>query len=401
MRRVFREFADGASPRAIARRLNGEAIPGPSGKLWTDSTIRGHARRGTGLINNELYIGRLVWNRRRYVKNPETGKRVSRINPPEERIVTEGPELRIVDDDLWQAVKNRQGEITEQYATVIEATQSARANRLNGAHRPRHLLSGLLECGVCGGSYSMRGQDRYGCSNHIMIGTCSNGRGIRRSVIEERVLSGLKDRLMAPEVAAEAMRAYAGETNRINRERRASGASERKERAGVEKKIAVIEDGGYVRGMVDRLRELEARQDELNERLSAEPADLPDIHPNIADIYRRKVARLAEALDHPEDRDAAASAIRGLIGRIVLTPGVKMGQDGRRAARRARDHPRMGRKRARRHKDRHPHAGDIGLGGCGGSQPAARPWASPTRPGSSSPSTHSSVGTTHRRTPCA
>ena len=84
--------------------------------------------------------------------------------------------------------------------------------------------------------------------------------------------------------------------------------------------IAVIEDGGYVRGMVDQLRELEARQDELNERLSAAPADLPDIHPNIADVYRRKVPRLAEALDHPEDRDAAASAIRGLIERIVLSP---------------------------------------------------------------------------------
>ena len=188
VRRVFREFADGASPRAIARRLNGEGIPGPSGKLWMDTTIRGHAKRGTGLINNELYIGRLVWNRLRYVKNPETGKRVSRINPPEEWIVSEVPELRIVDDALWQAVKHRQGAITEQYATVIEATQSARANRLNGAHRPRHLLSGLLECGVCAGPYSMRGQDRYGCSNHIMTGTCSSGRGIRRTVIEERVL---------------------------------------------------------------------------------------------------------------------------------------------------------------------------------------------------------------------
>ena len=327
VRRVFREFAEGTSPRAVARRLNGEKIPGPSGKLWTDSTIRGHAKRGTGLINNELYIGRLVWNRLRYVKNPETGKRVSRINPPEDWIVTEVPDLRIVDDDLWRAVKHRQGEITEKYATVIAATRAGQANRLNGAHRPRHLLSGLLECGVCGGSYSMRGQDRYGCSNHVMTGSCSNGRGIRRSVIEERVLSGLKDRLMEPEAAAEAMRAYAEETNRINRERRASGVSDRKELAKVEKKIAamiaVIEDGGYVKGMVDRLRELEARQDELSQRLSAVPADLPDIHPNVADIYRRRVARLAEALNHPDDRDAAASAIRGLIERIVLTPGEK------------------------------------------------------------------------------
>ena len=60
VRRVFREFASGASPRAIARRLNDEGISGPSDKLWTDSTIRGHAKRGTGLINNELYVGRLV-----------------------------------------------------------------------------------------------------------------------------------------------------------------------------------------------------------------------------------------------------------------------------------------------------------------------------------------------------
>ena len=179
-----------------------------------------------------------MWNRLRYVKNPETGKRVSRINPPEDWIVAEVPDLRIVDDALWKAVKDRQGEITEQYATVIEATHTARANRLNGAHRPRHLLSGLLECGVCGGPYAMRGQDRYGCSNHVMTGTCSNGRGIRRAVIEERVLSRLKDRLMAPEAAAAPMKAYVEETNRINRERRAAGASDRKELAEVEKKIA-------------------------------------------------------------------------------------------------------------------------------------------------------------------
>ena len=54
VRRVFHAFAAGISPRAIARRLNEEGIPGPDGALWTDSTLRGHAARGTGLINNEL-----------------------------------------------------------------------------------------------------------------------------------------------------------------------------------------------------------------------------------------------------------------------------------------------------------------------------------------------------------
>ena len=54
IRRVFREFAAGISPRAIARRFNDQRIPGPDGALWTDSTLRGHAARGTGLLNNEL-----------------------------------------------------------------------------------------------------------------------------------------------------------------------------------------------------------------------------------------------------------------------------------------------------------------------------------------------------------
>ena len=71
--RVFSEFATGMSPNQIAHGLNNDQILGPSGGLWRDKTVRGHIKRGTGILNNELYIGRLVWNRQRYVKNPETG----------------------------------------------------------------------------------------------------------------------------------------------------------------------------------------------------------------------------------------------------------------------------------------------------------------------------------------
>ena len=229
VRRIFREFAAGTSPRAIARRLNEESIPGAKDRLRSDSVLRGHAKRGTGLLNNELYIGRLVWNRQRFMKNPDTGKRVARINPAEEWIVTEVPELRIVDDELWQAAKARQGEISDRCATAIAATRAAHANRLNSNHRPCYLLSGLLECGVCGGSYAKRGQDHYGCSSHVTSGSCSNSRSIRRVEIDERVMAALRDKLMEPEAAAEAMKAYVEETNRLNRERRASGATDRKE----------------------------------------------------------------------------------------------------------------------------------------------------------------------------
>ena len=58
----------------------------------------------------------------------------------------------------------------------------------------------------------------------------------------------------------------------------------------------------------------------MQKRLATVPPDIPDVHPNIAGIYARKVTRLAEALEKPDERDAAASAIQGLIERIVLTP---------------------------------------------------------------------------------
>lgn len=111
VRRIFREFAAGRSPRAIALDLNREGVPGPFGRAWGDTTIRGHACRGNGILNNELYIGCLVWNRQRFIKDPSTGRRVSRRNPEVEWIRSEVPELRIVDDELWQAAKARQAEL--------------------------------------------------------------------------------------------------------------------------------------------------------------------------------------------------------------------------------------------------------------------------------------------------
>ena len=80
MDRIFREYVAGVAPKAIAKSLNHDGIAGPFGGTWSPSTIHGNSKRGTGILNNELYIGRLIWNRLRYVKNPDTGKRISRLN---------------------------------------------------------------------------------------------------------------------------------------------------------------------------------------------------------------------------------------------------------------------------------------------------------------------------------
>ena len=54
------------------------------------------------------------------------------------------------------------------------------------------------------------------------------------------------------------------------------------------------------------------------------PADVPNIHPNVAKIYRR-VQHLATALDDPEMRAEAAEAIRSAVEDVVLVPGDRRG----------------------------------------------------------------------------
>ena len=328
VRRILRDYANGVSPQAIARRLNEDGVPGPDGGLWAHGTLRGHAKRGTGILNNELYIGRLVWNRQRYVKDPRTGRRVSRINPESEWITSEVPELRIVDDALWEAAKARQASIAVQYAAPIEATR--KAHGMGATVRPKSLLSGLVHCGVCAGPYSLRGQGRFACSTHMDTRACSNGHTITRVALEERVLSGLRDRLMAPELVAEAVRACVEETNRLNRLRRDVWSDASAELLTIAKGkkdiVAAIEAGRYSETLMDRLLELEAREKALKAAMAEGPAQVPDVHPNIAELYARKVERLAEALNRPEDRDEAADAIRSLIERVTLTPGAKRGE---------------------------------------------------------------------------
>ena len=281
VRRIFREFAAGKSPRAIAVGLNREGVPGPFGNAWGDTTIRGHACRGNGILNNELYIGRLVWNRQRFIKDPDTGRRVSRRNPQADWIRSEVPELRIVDDALWQAVKARQAELAKVFEATTIGVREARAKRLNGTRRHVFLLSGLLGCGCCQGKYGIISQDRYGCLNHYRRGSCSNRRTIQRAVIEERVLAGLTERLVSAEAVAEAVRAHHEMLNRENHARRAQAEADCKALAKIERAIAgimaAIEDGMYEPIMKARMEELQRQKAESRSQVERRSRPSPSM----------------------------------------------------------------------------------------------------------------------------
>jgi site-specific DNA recombinase len=319
VRRIFAAFAAGQSPRAIAKRLNAEGVPGPQGRPWGDTTIRGHATRRTGILRNALYVGQRVWNKQHYVKDPTTGKRLARPNPDSAWIVQAVPDLRIIDADLWEAVQRRLADIRE-----TPAVQKAREQKFWLNRRAKHLLTGLAECGVCGGRLASVGRDYLACGRARQQGLCTNRHSIKRAVLESLILDALKDRLMAPDL----VKAFVAEFHReINRQRYETDLRTTLRRRALEEVtrkldglIEAIADGLRTPGLKSKLEELEQRQAELAADLEGAPAPLPRLHPNLAELYRQKVAGLQQALADPAMKSEALEILRGLIERVVLRP---------------------------------------------------------------------------------
>ena len=325
-------FADGQSPRVIARNLNAAGVPGPRGGKWTASLLLGNAERETGLLRNRLYIGERVWNRQHWVKDPVTGKRVARLNPREAWITTAVPDLAIIDRELWDRVQAR---LNASRRVVTETTpdSSSLGGRLAAARRPKWPLSGLVRCGVCEGPMSVVGSGgRLGCSSHVERGTCDNRRTVARDRLVERVLIGLKEGLLAPELVEAFVEGYVEEVNTANRERGARQASLRSQASRLERQIRnlleLIKEGHGSAAMAAEMREIETRKAALEAEIAVagEPEPVPVLHPNLPALYRRRVEALEEALTDPETTLAATEALRVLINAIVVLPGERRGE---------------------------------------------------------------------------
>jgi site-specific DNA recombinase len=235
-------------------------------------------------LNNELYIGRMVWNRLRYVKNPDTGKRVSRLNPSSEWIITDVPHLRIVPDEPWSAAKERQ---------TYTRRAIAATGKLGTANRPRYLFSGLTKCGVCGAGFIIGSANRLMCFGARDQGRCSNRLSIRRDDVEQRVLHALQEKLLRQDLFEELCEEFTREMNRLRMEHRAGLSSAERElervRAGIRKIIDAIKDGYAGPELKAEMDELQARKESLVAQLAAADAPPPLLHPNLAALYREKV----------------------------------------------------------------------------------------------------------------
>ena len=130
---------------------------------------------------------------------------------------------------------------------------------------------------------------------------------------------------MEPELFREFCAEYVREINRVRGDQNARRDRLRSELTQVERRlrriVEAIADGVPARTLKEELLALESRQEQLEAEIAAAPeAQQPLLHPNLAEIYRQKVAALAEALADEAMRDEAFELIRSLLDKIVLVP---------------------------------------------------------------------------------
>ena len=293
-------------------------IPSPRGGQWNASTINGNQKRRNGILNNELYLGRITYNRQRFVKDPDTGKRRSRLNPQKLWVITHVPELQIIDQDIWDKTQS----LKQRYFS----------HRGNKRQTKKRLLSGLIKCGGCGGSMTIVNRKRYSCSTKREKGTCDNPAGIQAERLEARVIEGLKNILLGrDDLLEEFASAFFKETVRLRHERNRQKQTHQSELVKVQRSIDrcldfIINGDGAMDTVRQKLIELERSKTNI-QNLMDKDATLTNIeqHPNIGQLYQRRVEKLTHLLNDESNQQGAVPIIRSMIDRIEITPGEKRG----------------------------------------------------------------------------
>jgi len=316
VRHIFERYAAGHSPRAIAKALNAAGTPGPRGGTWGVSVIMGNPKRLNGILCNPLYRGELVFNRQHKVKNPETGKARMVPNPESLWRRFEMPDMRIIEDALWNAVQARR--------------DVAGKTRPEHHRRPKRVLSGLIKCGMCGGSYRAIAQGpRYGCANHRDRGTCDNSRSIMARDLEARVFEGLTANLLSPSSVEYAVACYRERMNELEGDKAKGRAKLERDISKHRQTVKMAQDQVRSGTMPPQwLYDAATESEGALKALEIQLANMDDpcivkMHPGASKKYRRLIEDLNAALSTDDGQPArveAVEAMRKLISSIIVSP---------------------------------------------------------------------------------
>jgi len=323
--RVFHLYADGMSTRRIAALLNAEAVPPPGARwknrqgvqrTWSHGAIYGDPKRGLGILNNEKYVGRLIWNRSTWPRDPDQdAKQVRRELPEEKWVRRDVPELRIVPEELWEAVKARQ------------AQRSSRSRQVATVPAVPRLLSGLLVCGRCGARYVLRGRQTYCCASRQNRGkvVCDCMATVNAAEAEQAIL-GLLEPLFCSEDVMQRLVAQVRDRlakARVRRtERRSAETQLQSQLAKIETEIGRLVDwivkGTLVEDLEQRMQAAQVRRDHLRGELARlAAAEAPTGLEVLPSAVRKIVADLRGMLAAGQT-ERVKSALSRLVTRIEV-----------------------------------------------------------------------------------
>ena len=327
VRRIFDEFAAGRSSIQIATALNRDGIASPRGGQWNASTIRGDPAKATGILNNPLYVGRLVWGRRQWRRNPDSEKRERRyrLRDRSEWVEVEVPDLRVIEDTQWESVQ----------AQIEQRRRPGGGTALAGQNRKKHLLSGLIRCSCCGSSYTISGKDYYRCAGQKERGTCSNTVSVRKQPLETATLAVLQHHLLTEDHAQLFAAEFQREVARLTQASSRESDEARDLLSIVEREIhnlaANMLSGVASPTLLRMLGEREAEKARLEAFMTARRTAAPTAsilpHPTLLRLFEKKVGVLRDALDQNSLRGDAAAILATLIESVTIHPGGESGPE--------------------------------------------------------------------------
>ncbi|TAN48113.1 MAG: hypothetical protein EPN21_15690 [Methylococcaceae bacterium] len=232
------------------------------------------------------------------------------------------PELRIIDQSLWDTVQTRLHLQTKR----SEAIRQALHDKARAGAPLRHLFSGLLKCAACGSPFVTVGNNRYGCSGHKYRGAavCPVATTVKRSIVESKLLEGIKHDINNKE----AQELFARETRKLLQAEAARTKPDMDnwrhelavEQTKIDNMVTAIAKGTFSPALQAALETAESRKLEITQQIQAaeqtQRTTLPDFLPRAADIYAELIRKLEETLN--ADVDIARECLRGIVGDEIL-----------------------------------------------------------------------------------
>ncbi|MBK8998852.1 MAG: recombinase family protein [Myxococcales bacterium] len=320
VQRIYREFIAGHAVTKIAKALNEGRVP-TKVRLkggWTLSTV---AR----ILKNEKYAGRFIWNKTTTVKDPLSGKMKQVQRPPEEWIVQERPDIRIISDEDWSAAQARWREIEGAFPRRRGKRGFESQRKSYVESHPTHLLSGALRCGACGGAIALvsgKGSGYYGCLNASRR-SCDNKVLIARKRLEEKFLGALNQDVLKPEVLALVYERTAQKVKEefahVPEELRLKRIELNRAETRVHNFVEFVASGRATGALADALAQAEEQvktltADIASMQTASEHVFTPPPKAWIADRIRKLNDLLGERTE------GSALALRRLTGPVTLTP---------------------------------------------------------------------------------